>query len=85
MAEWDLTKIAQREWEPLGSQRISAWRTYMAPDGHPSVVEEPPEVTDDMLDRAIAAYYSYGTVEDEGDFQGAMREALAAALSEEQA
>jgi hypothetical protein len=37
-------------------------------------------VTDDMLARALGAYYAVGRLEDEADFQNAMREALAAAL-----
>jgi hypothetical protein len=37
-------------------------------------------IGDEMLERALAAYYSCGDIEDAGDFEYAMREALAAAL-----
>jgi len=37
-------------------------------------------VTDDMVARAVQAYYSVGALDCDADFENAMREALAAAL-----
>lgn len=42
-------------WTPAGEQTIHAWRRYIGPDGGYSVVDEPVEVTDEMVDRGAAA------------------------------
>ena len=54
--------------------------TYVCAEcgAHLRVVEA--RVTDDMLAAALGAYYAVGRLDDEADFQNAMREALAAAL-----
>jgi hypothetical protein len=40
-------------------------------------------VTDEMLDRALDAFRRFGDIDSDADFDGAMREAIAAALEVE--